>query len=240
VTSDLSFDKKKMPKVGIVKILPRIPQTQLFSHKKCYLGISLENPVFQGDSLKALLAWACEKFEQSLVLVGDYLCRFNEKILSACDDELAADLAIQRGNIFLLQTQEIFDAVPKHKIRLTRWSGHLRTEEFISAKKLLDNLFETNTQFRSSVEYDALSFVERHKKHNLNLAVGMDEAIRLSCEYILEESAVFSSLASTGWEVELYPGSELKILAEVAAGKYDGIPDGLKKRINVELKIGRK
>ena len=240
MTSDLSFEKI-LPKISIGKILPRISQAQLFSHKKCYLGISLDNPVFQGDSLKALLLWACCKFEQSLVLIGDYLSRFNEKILSACDEKRAGDISIRRGDLFLLQTKEIFNSLPLQKIHLTRWNEHLKTSEFDIAKKILDNLFETNSRFRNSVEYDAMSFVERQKKHNFKLAVTEVEAIRLSCEYILEESAVFSSLASRGWEVELYPGSELKVLAEIAAGKYqEEIPQGLKKRINVELKIGNK
>ncbi len=67
----------------------------------------------------------------------------------------------------------------------------------------------------------------------------MKQAIRLSCEYILEEVAVFNVLSESGWTVELYPGPELRVLAEVAAGKYPDVPAGLKGRVNVELKIAR-
>ena len=95
-----------------MKILPLISQTQLFSQKKCYLGISLENPLFEGDTLQAMLSWASDKFEQSLVLVGDYLCRFNEKILSGCDEKQAAGTFLKRGDSFLLQTKDIFDTLP--------------------------------------------------------------------------------------------------------------------------------
>ena len=35
----------------------------------------------------------------------------------------------------------------------------------------------------------------------------------------------------------MYPGEELNVLVDIAKGKYSGIPEGLKERVNVELKI---
>jgi hypothetical protein len=46
-------------------------------------------------------------------------------------------------------------------------------------------------------------------------------------------------LSEQGWKVELYPGPELNVLVDIAKGKYQGIPEGLKDRINVELQITR-
>ena len=53
----------------------------------------------------------------------------------------------------------------------------------------------------------------------------------------LEEIAVFSALSEQGWRVELYPGSELAVLVYIARGKCLNVPQGLTKRISVELKI---
>jgi tRNA-dependent cyclodipeptide synthase len=236
----LSSKEKRLFHVSIAKILPAITEAELFSRKKCYLGISLENPLFEGETLRAMLAWACEKFEQTLVIVGDYLSRFNERIQNGCDLDKAGELAEGLGDSFITQTKGLFDKLPAEKIRLTRWKEHLQHEEFRDAKKTIDELFKMNGEFRASVEYDALSFVKRHKKRNRNFAVGMEEAIELSCEYILEETAVFSSLSQRGFSVELYPGPELRVLAEVAKGLFPGIPPGLKTRVNVELKIDRR
>jgi tRNA-dependent cyclodipeptide synthase len=223
--------------VNIVKILPRISASDLFARKKCYLGISLENPLFAGDSLKAMLIWAAEKFEQCLVIVGDYLSRFDEQIITGCDENHAGLLAIKRGDLFISQTREIFGCLPADRVRLTRWKEHLQVEQFRKSKKILDEIFESDEEFRASVKYDALSFVERQKKHNQRLAVEADVALRLCCRYILEEIAVFSMLSERGWGVELYPGPELRVLAEVAKGRYPRVPKGLKDRISVELKI---
>ena len=223
--------------VKIGKILPEISLKDLFSRKKCYLGISLDNPLFEGETLKALLLWAEKNFGQVLVIVGDYLSRFNERILSGCDEKRAGELAIERGETFLLKTKDLFTGLPSEKVHLTRWQEHLQGVEFQKAKTVLDGLFETNEEFRAAVEYDAAAFVKRQKKQNRILAVGMEEAIGLSSQYILEEIAVFSALSEKGWTVELYPGPELKVLTEAAKGRFPGLPEGLEGRVNVELKI---
>jgi len=237
VTSDWRSEEIPLPKVGIARILPKISQQELFSRKKCYLGISLENPLFEGDSLRAMLLWASEKFEHCLVIVGDYLCRFNERIVNGCDENRAGELALGLGDLFLSRTSGLFEGLAARNVLLTRWKEHLHSEQFSRPKAVLDELFESDEDFRASIEYDALSFVKRLRKRNPNPPVGVEQALRLSCQYILEEVAVFSSLSELGWSVELYPGSELRVLANVAKGAYPRVPAGLKKRISVELKV---
>lgn len=239
MTSDLPSKENNLPRVSIAKILPKVSRQELFARKRCYLGISLENPLFEGDSLLAMLLWAAEKFDRCLVIVGDYLSRFNERILSGCDENKAGEFAIKQGDLFISKTRAIFEQLPAERVRLTRWREHLQSDRFRVAKKILDDIFISNEQFRAAVEYDALSFVKREQKHNLNLAAPMEEAIRLSSQYILEEVAVFSALSESGFTVELYPGPELRVLAEVARGEYPAVPSGLKNRVNVELKIAR-
>ena len=239
MTSDLRSKEEHRPKVSIVKILPDISETELFGRKRCYIGISLENPLFEGETLPAMLGWATSRFEQCLVIIGDYLNRFNEQIINGCDANKAGEFAIIQGDSFISKTKEIFGQLPAGKVQLTRWKEHLQGEGFSRSKNILDEIFESNEEFRASVEYDAVSFVKRQQKHNRSLSLGIEEAIRLSCEYILEEVAVFNVLSERGWNVELYPGPELRVLAEVAKGKYPGVPMGLKSRVNVELKISQ-
>ncbi len=239
MTSPSKSEKICLPKISIAKILPKVSQQELYSRKKCYLGISLENPAFEGDSLLAMLLWVTSKFEKCLVIVGDHLCRFNEQIINGPDNSLADKLAEKLGDSFIKQTKGLFSQLPAKKFKLTRWKEHLHTEQFKKAKIIIDELSRSNEDFNSSVKYDAQSFVGRLKKRHQNMAVDMEEAINLSCKYILEEVAVFSSLSEQGWTVELYPGSELRVLVEVANGKYPSVPKGLKTRVNVELKIHR-
>ena len=120
---------------------------------------------------------------------------------------------------------------------MTRWKEHLQSKEYKESKTIIKKLFESDSDFRASVERDAFDFVKRQKRRSQKLAVDMEEAIELCCQYLLEEIGVFSALSQQGWCVELYPGSELHALVEVAKEKYIAAPTGLKKRISVELKI---
>jgi len=226
-----------LPSVSIAKIIPNISTDELFSYKRCFVGISLENPVFEGDSLCAMLHWIVEKFDQTLVVVGDHLCRFNEPILNGLGEDASAKAADRLGDSFILKTQQLFEQFSKDRIHLTRWKLHLETDEYKKSKAILDDLFLSNPGFRLAVEKDASGFVRRLMKRNKTLAVSRQEALALSCKYLLEEIGVFSALSEQGWQVELYPGSELQVLVEIASGKYLNIPQGLTKRVNVELKI---
>ena len=63
------------------------------------------------------------------------------------------------------------------------------------------------------------------------------QMIALSCQYILEEMALFTAVVSRGWTVDVYPGEELSVLIEIAEGRYTTVPEPLTKRKNVELKL---
>lgn len=236
MTWDSYSNGSNLLSVRIARIMPRISEQNLFSFQRCYMGISLDNPVFEGDSLRALLLWIVKRFDQCLVIVGDHLCRYNERILNGLKDDEAIKVAQESGDSFILTTRELFQQLPSGKIRLTRWKSQLETDEYKKSKAILDHLFISDPAFRASVEKDARSFVTRQAKQD-RLAIQPPQAVELSCQYLLEEIAVFSALAQQGWQVELYPGPELRVLVEVAKGKYSTIPEGLKKRISVELRV---
>ena len=235
--SDSHSENPDLPSVSIVRTTPKVSQEKLFSFKRCYVGISLDNPVFQGRSLEALLLWAVKNFEQCLVVIGDYLCRFNSGIFNGLNNDAALKVAQEAGDSFILRTSELFKQFPRQKIHLTRWKPCLDSVEYRKSRAILDDLFVTDSNFRASIEKDASSFARRQTKRNHGPAVPMEEAIELSCQYLLEEIAVFSALSEQGWKVELYPGPELHVLVDTAKGKYSRIPQGLKERINVELRI---
>ena len=237
--SDSGFEKLNLPSVGIVKTTPKISEEQLFSHKRCYIGISLDNPGFYGKSLQALLLWGLGNFDQVLVVAGDYLRRFNEQIFSGLDHDEAAKAAHEFGDMFLQKTNKFFNQIQSGRLSLIRWEPCLDSEEYRKAKAILDDFFKSDDSFRASVQKDAWSFIKRQKKRRYKLAVSEEKAIELSCKYLLEEITVFSALSEQGWKVELYPGPELSVLVDIAKGKYQGIPEGLKDRINVELQITR-
>ena len=239
MTSFSNFEHSGLPSVTLVRTITKISEKQLFSHRRCYIGISLDSPVFQGKSLHAVLFWAVNRFDRVLVMIGDYLCRFNEHIFRGLNDDQAANVTKNLGDSFIHKTRRLFQQLPDGKIQLTRWKQHLQTNEYKQAKAILDQLFADDADFHASVQKDAVSFVARQRKRNQKLAVQTEEAIKISSEYILEEIAVFSALSKQGWHVELYPGPELQVLEDIAKCKHTAVPTGLKQRVNVELRISQ-
>ena len=234
-----NFDRIDLPSVEIVRILPKISEEELFARKRCYFGISLDNPHFTGRSLQALLLWGIVNFDQCLVVIGDYLRRYNERIFNGSKKAEAIKAAHKVGDAFMRSSSNFFQQLPKKRVVLMRWEQCLINDEYKNSKSVLDKLFVSDSQFRSAVEKDAFSFVRRQVKQNNDLAVSTEEAIELSCRYLLEEIAVFSALSEQGWKVELYPGPELYVLAEIIKGNFVDVPGGLKERVNVELSINK-
>jgi len=237
VISDSHFENIDSYCVSIVKTTPKVSEEELFSFKQCYLGISIDNPVFYGKSLQALLLWATANFNRSLVVIGDYLRRYNEQIFNGLPGDKAVKASQDAGDLFILQTSQLFEQLDNDKISITRWKPCLETDNFKKSKAAIDDLYNSDPNFKTAVIRDAFSFAKRQAKQKRTLAVPMEDAIELSSQYLMEEIAVFNALSQQGWNVELYPGPELRVLVEIVKGKYSNIPQGLKKRINVELQI---
>lgn len=237
--SESHWAKRSLPPVHIVRITPETSEPTLLTYRRCYMGISLDNPVFQGKTLEALLAWTTERFEQCLVVTGDYLRRHNEYILNGSDDGAAAAAALAAGNAFIEASREVFAEAPSERLELVRWQDCMAFGEYAESRAQLDGLFAADPVFQAALRKDAAAFVKRQTRHGRPLAVTEKEAVAISCQYLLEEIAVFSALSERGWRVELYPGAELSVLVEAARGAFADIPQGLKERINVQLRCGR-
>ena len=234
---DSISEEHNLTKISIVTITPEMSQDVVFSLGQCYIGISLENPVFHSGALETLLLWGTQNFRQCLVVTGDYLLRFNERIFNGLADEAACEAAQRAGDEFLLETRDLFQRLDNQRISFVRWKPCLQSRQYRESKAILDKLFADDSDFRASVQRDAFSFIRRQAKANRSFAISKEQAIELSCCYLLEEMAVFSALSEQGWRVELYPGPELKVLVDIAKGKYLNVPNGLKHRVNVELRI---
>jgi len=236
---DSLFENSKLPRISIVRTTPKVSQQELFAKRRCYIGISLDNVVFYGKALQAILSWGAENFDHCLLVLGDYLRRYNEYIFNSLKEQASEKACYEAGDDYIAKTKDIFQQFNESKIQLTRWKSCLETEEYQKSKTILNNLYVSLPAFRASVQRDAFLFLKRQKRKNQKLSVPMEEAIEISSRYLLEEIGVFSSLSEQGWKVELYPGPELGVLIDIAKGQYSDIPQGLKERVNVELRISK-
>jgi len=78
---DLRSDKVEGG-VRIVETTPAVSRERLFAHRRCYMGISLDNPSSPAPRSRRS-ALGTGHFDKCLIVVGDYLRRYNEQIFSA-------------------------------------------------------------------------------------------------------------------------------------------------------------
>lgn len=226
-------------RIRVEGVTPSSASPNLFDYKKCILGVSMTNPVFWRSSLDTMLGWMESNFDQSMILVGDYLHRLNEQILNGNQEETAIQSALETGDRFMEKLNLYLPDYAAERFMVQRWKPLYDNPEFIKAKQLLDTLYHANPSVKASIQSTAALFVWQ-KQERQNFKVSKEEAIRLSAEYLLEEMAVFSMLIDQGWNVVLYPGSQLPMLMEVAKGKFKDVPNSLNKGVYVELKVRKK
>lgn len=217
-------------------VTPSSAKAQLSHAHCCYLGISLETEAFCRPRLDATVNWIASHFKQCAVVVGDSVHRYTLQIMKELAADEAAAEAYRIGTTFLAETQDLFDD-ERCKFEFVRFSELQNTPEFVSYVNQIKDTFSRNIAFAESIRRSANSFVDRRRMELRAQSVTRKRMIDLSCHYIIEEMAVFSCLVKFGWNVEVYPGTELPVLLDIARGKYDGIPEPLKHRINIELKI---
>lgn len=232
----MSTDGTNTNRIQVGTITPRIPLDEVFARDRCYMGISLDNPVFRGRTLASLVQWAVGHFGHCQIVVGDTLRRHNEQILHGLQGSKAIDAARAVGDAFLRDHQDLFASFDHGRLLVIRWDECLGWPEYRADRSAIDDIYGSETDFLSAVQRDAFAFVKRMKKRSPKLAVSDEQAIELSSQYLLEEIAVFSALSMRSWSVELYPGPELEVLVKVASGAFAAIPQGLRQRVNIELK----
>jgi tRNA-dependent cyclodipeptide synthase len=226
-------------RVRIENITPSDKDLKLSEKRKCVLGVSMSNPVFWRSSLGTMLAWMDKNFDSSLVLVGDYLQRFNEQIANGNQADLAIESAMRKGDLFETKLNQYLPEYANEKFHIARWKPFHENANFHKHKTVLDKIYNSNLAVKTSIDNTAKLFVSQ-KQDRLDFKVSEEEAVRLSVEYLLEEMAVFSILIDEGWDVVLYPGAQLPLLMEIAKGEFDGVPNSLNKGIYVELKVRKK
>jgi len=217
-----------------------MPDSQLFAHKKCVLGISMSNPIFWRSSMNTLLHWIDQNFEECLLVVGDYLHRHNEANISGTSTEQAAKNALQKGDNFLEHLNSFLTLYPQEKFKIARWEQFLNTPNFSEKLELMYDIYENVGGVRNSIEKTIRLFMQRRSNQDLVQLVDERLVNKYSLSYLIEEMAVFSNLIEEGWPVILYPGEQLPVLVEFARGDYSQTPEKLSNAVYVELKVIKK
>ena len=223
------------------KSAPAITIEQLSKYRKCYLGVSVNNPFFRDKHLGLLLRWISNHFDECIIIIGDYLHRINETILLGKFGEDAINASMLRGN----QLHEIIEVsltlLPHNKFKVYRWKDILdKHPDIFEEKKKLLSYFTTDEKFRNAIVQSSTEFIDRLSERGESLYLSKEEAIEQSKEYLIEEMAVFSKLIEKDYKVQVYPGTQLSVLKDFANKKFDNLDTNLNEGIYIDLTVKKR
>ena len=230
-TSELILGSQYRAKIDCV--YPLSARNSFEQLDSCFLGVSLENSNFQPAKLKAMVEWISRRFSHCLVLVGDSIHRINIEMTRSLDPESALIEALEIGRAFLREREYIFNAFGEQTKFTFETCSQIQTwDNYAHFHQCLQIFFESNAKFRSSVEEFSRKY---HIRRSSNLSDALlEHRIRRSCDYFLEEFAIFACLQRRGFSVMVYPGT-FSTLTEIVNGDYPDILEEIKQLIIVSL-----
>lgn len=230
---ELELYPKPLYRAKTNSVSPQSARTSFEQLDSCFLGISLENANFAPEKLKAIVEWISRRFSHCLVLVGDSIHRITLETTRELKPHNALTEALELGKSFIQDTKYIFEIYgAKTKFSFETCSQIQTSNDYKYFFQLLTNFFQNNRKFQTSVREFARSFHVRKSK-NLNNDL-LNYRISRSCDYFLEEFAIFTYLQQQGFPVMVYPGT-FSTLAEILNGKHPDIFEEIKQLTVVSL-----
>jgi tRNA-dependent cyclodipeptide synthase len=203
-----------------------------------FFGISLQNSNFVRPKLLASLEWICNRYRRCSVLIGDSIHRITLQTSENLSKKDALDHALFLGKKFLQDELHIFEKFSQRcSFDFIFCSEVQEYPEYKEYYDSLENLFYSNNAFRNSV----ISFARNYhvKRQDTLSHQDWENLMSSSCQYFLEEFAIFSCLKKRERSVMIYPGS-FSTLSEIAAGKYPEALEELKGLTVVSLHIKKR
>lgn len=234
--SNLILEPRYWAKVDSVSPLSaRITFEQLDS---CFLGVSLENSNFAPAKLKAMVEWISRRFSHCRVLIGDSIHRITLETTRLLESEVALTEALKLGSSFIQKNEHIFSEFEEQTKFVFETCSQIQTlKDYAHFHQYLQASFESDAKFRSSVEAFGRKY---HTRKLSNLSdVLREQHIQRSCDYFLEEFAIFACLQKRGFSVMVYPGT-FSTLTQIVNGEYPDLFEEIKQLVIVSLNFKRR
>lgn len=234
------FDLGTYPiyKAKVSFVSPVAMREDYINLKYPFFGISMENTNFVRPKLLASLEWICNRYKKCAVLIGDSIHRITIQHNEEKDETYAQEKAILLGKKFLQDESHVFEKFnDRCEFNFIFCSEIQESIQYNLYHKFLKNLFISDNSFRNSIESFAKDYHEK-RKYQITPEKWFN-LIESSCEYFLEEFAIFACLKNLGMDGMIYPGS-FSTLSEIAAGEHPNALQELKELVVVSLHIKKR
>ncbi|WP_086929701.1 tRNA-dependent cyclodipeptide synthase [Agarilytica rhodophyticola] len=224
-------------KAEVRTCVPAEARADISTYKSCFVGISLENPSFIGSKLASIVDWISNRFSDCTFLLGDNVHRLTLQIRKDLGAEDSLNHALGLGDYYLRTHQHILKNTKTGKpFKVIRGAEIYDNCSVIKYHEALQTLFKEQESFREAVRGFARQFILRAESFDI---LATENAVNLSCRYVLEELAETCYMISLGHNTLVYPGS-LAIFEQISEGCFVGLPKELDKLVNIGLRLKRR
>jgi tRNA-dependent cyclodipeptide synthase len=168
------------------------------------LGVSIESDLHQGENLKVICNWINESYDRCLIDLSDTLHRFNYSNEHGVSLYRAHQACKSIGSNWLIRNKRILNKFLSIPYRVRRWDENIDTIEFLSIRKDIGQIYQTNPEFKSAVKKDIKRYASRK-----SLSINDREFYQASESYLLEEIAAQIHIYDQYRGDFIYPGRQL-------------------------------
>lgn len=234
------IDLKLLPiyKAEVNFVSPTYMREDFIKISNPFFGISLQNSNFIRPKLLASLEWICNRYSKCSVLIGDSIHRITLQAVKNLNEQEALNQALFLGKKFFDEEFQVFEQFKARcSFDFVFCSEIQECEDYKIYYDYLKSFFNSNKIFSDSI----MSFAKNYhmKRYNTIPREEWKNLILNSCNYFLEEFAIFSCLKKRGKDAMIYPGS-FSTLYEIAAGTHPDAPKELKELIVISLNIKKR
>jgi tRNA-dependent cyclodipeptide synthase len=223
-------------KIKVVSVQPTSARESFTTESKCFVAVSMNSEFFQKYWGQLLFQYITERFEECVVLIADELHRFDLAMLIGFGPSEALAGARGMGDAMEAEIRMMIPVGGSCKFKVKRWhelSADPRVDQSLTA---LQTLAARSVKFSSALERTAHEYLKRVQAKGAIFKLPLKECLELSRAFILEELACYNVLAEDGYCVDIYPGTYLPVLDDIAQGRIPEAPAGLRAKINVRVR----
>ena len=224
----------------IKSISPEMSRDDLFKYENCYLGVSLDNKYIQDPYLPIILQWIDTHFKKCIIIIGDYLNRYNSYIAQGYSDVETIEKNLEAGQIIAQHMKQHVPFYSNCEFEIIKWHDFLnKNVDFEQTQNFYKEKYKINPDFSASLNQTAKKFITTKNDRGL-VKIPIAEALNVSIQYLIEEISVFDLLKQQGLKVKIYPGTILPVLKDIANRKILNLGLHLKNAVYVEISVSKK
>ncbi len=205
----------------------------------CRMEISVGQPYHDGDKLKSMLNWAKNNFNRVCLILGDSLQAYNFAFENNIHIEEARKIAIEEGDKWIERNE---DVISDPKFILYRCDYWRNKKDYDLVYKQIKQLYLNNERFRNTISSTVNETWDRRSKSmsDIYFPERKLEFVRLSTEFLMEETAILAMAYEEIDGISAYPGSFLEMWSMFVNDNIEEAPTGLTKAHCVSLKLKSK